>query len=82
MDSRPHCPDLMIELVSPSDGGPRTAAALRHRMAATMASGTRLGWFLFPEQQAVEIWQAWASGGASRGHPPFQTGPATGARAP
>jgi len=27
-------------------------------MAATMANGARLSWLLFPEQQAVEIWQA------------------------
>jgi len=27
-------------------------------MAAYIANGARLGWLLFPEQQAVEIWQA------------------------
>ena len=27
-------------------------------MAAFMANGARLGWLLFPEQQAVEIWRA------------------------
>jgi Uma2 family endonuclease len=26
-------------------------------MAAYLANGARLGWLLFPEQQAVEIWQ-------------------------
>jgi Uma2 family endonuclease len=36
------------------------AAALRRKMAATTANGARLGWLLFPEQQAVEIWQAGA----------------------
>jgi Uma2 family endonuclease len=48
----PLCPDLVIELASPSDEGPRGAAALRRKMAA------QLGWLLFPEQQAVEIWRA------------------------
>jgi Uma2 family endonuclease len=56
----PLCPDLVIELVSPSDEGPRAAAALRRKMAAYMANGARLGWLLFPEQGAVEIWQAGA----------------------
>ena len=54
----PLCPDLVIELVSPSDEGPRTAAALRRKMNAYMANGARLAWLLFPEQRAVEIWQA------------------------
>jgi len=27
-------------------------------MAAYMANGAQLGWLLFPEQRAVEIWQA------------------------
>jgi Uma2 family endonuclease len=54
----PLCPDLVIELASPSDEGPRAAAALRRKMAAYVANGALLGWLLFPEQQAVEIWQA------------------------
>ena len=53
----PLCPDLVVELVSPSDGGPRGSEALRRKMAAYLANGARLGWLLFPEQRAVEIWQ-------------------------
>jgi Uma2 family endonuclease len=54
----PRCPDLVIELVSASDAGPRGETALRHNMAAYMAHGAQLGWLLFPEQRAVEIWRA------------------------
>ena len=54
----PLCPDLVIELASPSDQGPRGAEALRRKMAAYMANGAQLGWLLFPEQRAVEIWRA------------------------
>lgn len=54
----PLCPDLVIELASPSDSGPRGAEALRRKMAAYQANGAQLGWLLFPEQRAVEIWRA------------------------
>jgi len=54
----PLCPDLVIELVSPGDEGPRGATALRRKMATYLANGARLGWLLFPEQRAVEIWRA------------------------
>lgn len=54
----PLCPDLVIELASPSEEGPRGAAALRRKMAAYLVNGARVGWLLFPEQQAVEIWRA------------------------
>jgi Uma2 family endonuclease len=61
----PLCPDLVVELVSPSvaagfsEGveGPRGCEALRRKMAAYLANSARLGWLLFPEQRAVEIWQ-------------------------
>jgi Uma2 family endonuclease len=53
----PLCPDLVVELVSPSDEGPRGSEALRRKMAAYLTNGARLGWLLFPEQRAVEIWQ-------------------------
>ncbi|MBM5816471.1 MAG: Uma2 family endonuclease [Cyanobacteria bacterium K_Offshore_surface_m2_239] len=53
----PLCPDLVVELVSPSDEGPRGSEALRRKMAAYLANGAKLGWLLFPEQRAVEIWQ-------------------------
>jgi Uma2 family endonuclease len=54
----PLCPDLVIELSSPSDDGPRGATALRRKMATYLANGAQLGWLLFPERQAVEIWRA------------------------
>ena len=53
----PLCPELVVELVSPSDEGPRGSEALRSKMAAYLANGARVGWLLFPEQRAVEIWQ-------------------------
>jgi Uma2 family endonuclease len=54
----PLCPDLVIELASASDAGPRGAEALRRKMALYQANGALLGWLLFPEQRAVEIWLA------------------------
>jgi len=54
----PLCPDLVVELASPSDEGPRALTALRSKMAAYQANGARLGWLLIPHQQAVEIWPA------------------------
>jgi Uma2 family endonuclease len=52
----PLCPDLVVELASPSDEGPRGVAALRQKMAAYQANGARLGWLLLPHEQAVEVW--------------------------
>jgi Uma2 family endonuclease len=49
----PLCPDLVIELASPSD----EAQALRKKMAVYMANGARLGWLLLPQSRTVEIWQ-------------------------
>ena len=54
----PLCPDLVVELASPSDEGPRGLTALRSKMAAYQANGARLGWLLIPHQQAVEVWLA------------------------
>ena len=54
----PLCPDLVVELASPSDEGPRGLTALRRKMAAYQANGAQLGWLLIPEDQAVEIWPA------------------------
>jgi len=54
----PLCPDLVVELASPSDEGPRSLNALRRKMAAYKANGAQLGWLLIPEEQAVEIWPA------------------------
>jgi Uma2 family endonuclease len=58
----PLCPDLLVELASPSDEGPRGLTALRRKMASYQASGAELGWLLIPEQQAVEIWSGKDSG--------------------
>ena len=54
----PLCPDLVAELASPSDSGPRGLTALRSKMAAYQTNGARLGWLLIPQEQAVEIWPA------------------------
>jgi Uma2 family endonuclease len=53
----PLCPDLVVELASPSDEGPRGLTFLRRKMAAYQRNGARLGWLLIPEERAVEIWQ-------------------------
>ncbi len=60
----PLCPDLVIELASPSD----EAQALRKKMAAYMANGARLGWLLLPQSRTVEIWQ---TGNAETTNPPL-----------
>ena len=54
----PLCPDLVVELASPSDEGPRGLTALRRKMATYQANGARLGWLLVPHDQAVEVWPA------------------------
>ncbi|MCS5698643.1 Uma2 family endonuclease [Cyanobium sp. FGCU-52] len=58
----PLCPDLVVELASPGDEGPRGVSALRHKMAAYQANGARLGWLLLPEERAVETWAAGSEG--------------------
>lgn len=52
----PLCPDLVVELASPCDEGPRGLTALRQKMAAYQRNGARLGWLLIPAEQAVEVW--------------------------
>ena len=52
----PLCPDLVVELASPSDDGHRGLTALRRKMAAYQRNGAQLGWLLIPEEQAVEVW--------------------------
>jgi Uma2 family endonuclease len=54
----PLCPDLVVELASPSDESPRGVSALRRKMATYQANGARLGWLLLPEERAVEVWAA------------------------
>lgn len=58
----PLCPDLVVELASPSDEGPRGLTALRRKMSAYQVNGAQLGWLLIPDQQAVEIWPASGAG--------------------
>ena len=53
----PLCPDLVVELASDSGGGPRGAEALRRKLAAYLANGAQLGWLLFPDERAVELWR-------------------------
>ena len=62
----PLCPDLVIELASPSDEGPRGITALRRKMEQYQANGARLGWLLLPQERAVEIWRGGQQGMAAR----------------
>jgi Uma2 family endonuclease len=62
----PLCPDLVVELASPSDDGPRGLTALRSKMSGYQANGALLGWLLIPEQQAVEIWPTAGQGEPQR----------------
>ena len=62
----PPCPDLLLELASPSDEGPRGVSALRRKMDQYQANGARLGWLLLPEERAVEIWREGQQGMAER----------------
>jgi Uma2 family endonuclease len=54
----PLCPDVVVELASPSDEGPRGVTALRQKMELYRANGAQIGWLLMPDEQAVEIWTA------------------------
>ncbi|MFM8605652.1 MAG: Uma2 family endonuclease [Cyanobium sp.] len=62
----PLCPDLVVELASASDAGPRGLTALRRKMAAYQRNGARLGWLLIPAERAVEVWGALAEGEQGR----------------
>jgi len=50
----PLCPDLVVELASPSD----ELEFLRRKMVAYMTNGARLGWLLLPQKRTVEVWTA------------------------
>jgi Uma2 family endonuclease len=50
--SPPLCPDLVVELASPSDN----PEILRRNMATYLANGVRLGWLLLPLSHSVEVW--------------------------
>ena len=71
----PLCPDLVVELASPSDEGPRALAALRSKMTAYQANGARLGWLLIPHQQAVEVWPASGAPQRFEGMAALEAGP-------
>ena len=58
----PLCPDLVVDLASPSDEGPRGLTALRQKMATYQVNGAQLGWLLIPHQEAVEILPATGQG--------------------
>ena len=65
----PLCPDLVVELASPSDEGPRGVSALRRKMELYRRNGAQLGWLLLPAEQAVEIWRGDASNPPERLQP-------------
>lgn len=50
----PLCPDLVVELASPSDA----PEALHRKLASYLANGARLGWLLLPQARSVEVWEA------------------------
>ncbi len=56
----PLCPDLVVELASPSD----EPQALRRKLATYMANGARLGWLLLPLSRSVEVWTPASAPGA------------------
>jgi Uma2 family endonuclease len=62
----PLCPELVVELASASDEGPRGVSALRRKMDQYQANGARLGWLLLPQERAVEIWREGQQGMAER----------------
>ena len=58
----PLCPDLVVELASPSD----QPEPLRLKMASYICNGAQLGWLLLPRQRTVEVWSAEPSTQAAR----------------
>jgi Uma2 family endonuclease len=54
----PLCPDLVVELASPSD----RPADLQRRMANWIENGASLGWLLLPDSRSVEVWRSVAPG--------------------
>jgi Uma2 family endonuclease len=71
----PLCPDLVVEMASPSDEGPRALTALRSKMAVYQANGARLGCLLIPHQQAVEVWHDSGDPQRSEGIAVLKAGP-------
>jgi len=58
----PLCPDLVVELASPSD----QPEVLRQKLASYISNGSRLGWLLLPRRRTVEVWSADPSSQAAR----------------
>jgi Uma2 family endonuclease len=58
----PLCPDLVVELASPSD----QPEVLRQKLASYISNGARLGWLLLPRRRTVEVWSADPSSQAVR----------------
>ncbi|MFM7169417.1 MAG: Uma2 family endonuclease [Cyanobium sp.] len=54
----PLCPDLVMELASESDAGPRGLEALRQKMDLYLRHGAQIGWLVLPQALQVEVWQA------------------------
>ena len=50
----PLCPDLVVELASPSD----QPEVLRQKLASYISNGARLGWLLLPRRRTVEVWSS------------------------
>jgi Uma2 family endonuclease len=48
----PLCPELVVELASPSD----QPEALRLKLASFISNGVQLVWLLLPRQRTVEVW--------------------------
>ena len=65
----PLCPDLVVELASPSDEGPRGVSALRQKMELYRRNGAQLGWLVLPAEQAVEVWRVDAASPPERLQP-------------
>lgn len=59
----PLCPDLVVELASESDAGPRGLNALRRKMARYQQNGAQIGWLLLAQSRQVEVWRAGGSSG-------------------
>jgi Uma2 family endonuclease len=60
----PLCPDLVVELASPSDRG----ADLQRKMANWIENGASLGWLLLPKSREVEVWSKAAAGEGAAPH--------------
>lgn len=58
----PLCPDLVAEMASPSDEGPRGVTSPRRKVGLYQANGAQLGCLLLPEERAVEIWRGGQEG--------------------